>query len=196
MQENDVQLIRKILSGDDAAFNTLVQKYRKNVHAIAWRKIGDFHIAEEITQDTFLKVHKNLATLRNPNQFAGWLYVITNRLCNNWHRKNRPIVIQSLETTNLSIIDRFSHRYYETEQREAEATERYREIVRFLLRKLPESERRTVALYYLSEMSMNEIGNFLGVPVNTIKSRIRRARKRLQAYKEELTSVPSTYLPT
>ena len=81
MEENDVQLIHRILSGDEAAFTALVRKYQKSVHALAWRKIGDFHIAEEITQDTFLQVHKKLATLQNPNQFAGWLYVITNRLC-------------------------------------------------------------------------------------------------------------------
>ena len=80
-REDDVQLIQSILSGDDAAFNVLVEKYQKSVHALVWRKIGDFHYAEEITQDTFIQVYKKLSTLRNPNQFAGWLYVITNRLC-------------------------------------------------------------------------------------------------------------------
>ena len=79
MERDDVQLIRSTLSGDDAAFNTLVKKYQKGVHALAWRKIGDFHHAEEITQDTFLQVYKKLPTLKNPNQFAGWLYVIANR---------------------------------------------------------------------------------------------------------------------
>ena len=58
MVGNDVQLIQRILSGDDEAFGTLIQKYRKGVHALAWRKIGDFHYAEEITQDVFLQVYK------------------------------------------------------------------------------------------------------------------------------------------
>ena len=71
MEKDDVQLIQRILSGDDEAFTTLVQKYQKGVHALAWRRIGDFHFAEEITQDTFLQAYKNLATLKNPNQFAG-----------------------------------------------------------------------------------------------------------------------------
>ena len=186
MKENDVQLIHKILSGDDEAFSTLVQKYRKSVHALAWRKVGDFHFAEEITQDTFLQVYKKLATLRNPNQFAGWLYVITNRLCKNWHRRNKLAAMQSLENTNYSEIDEFSYGSYESEQRETEITERRREIVRNLLKKLPESERTVVTLYYLGEMTAKEIGKFLGVSVNTIKSRLNRARKRLQAQKEEL----------
>ena len=187
MRENDVQLIHRTLSGDDAAFTTLVEKYRKSVHALAWRKIGDFHFAEEITQDAFLQVYKKLTTLRNPNQFAGWLYVITNRLCNNWHRsRNKTAVTQSLENTNRSEIDGFSYKCYEAERRETEISEHRREVVKKLLQKLPESERTVVTLYYLGEMTAKEIGKFLGVSVNTIKSRLQRARKRLQVHNEEL----------
>ena len=60
MKHNDVELVHNILAGDENAFVDLVEKYQKQVHALAWRKIGDFHIAEEITQDTFLKVYQNL----------------------------------------------------------------------------------------------------------------------------------------
>ncbi len=60
MVENSVQLIHRILAGEEEAFSTLVQKYQKRVHALAWRKIGDYHIAEDITQDTFLQVYKKL----------------------------------------------------------------------------------------------------------------------------------------
>ena len=64
MKEDDVQLIHRVLSGDDGAFSALVGKYRKSVHALAWRKVGDFHFAEEITQDAFLQVYKKLSTLQ------------------------------------------------------------------------------------------------------------------------------------
>ncbi len=196
MVENDVQLIHKILSGDEAAFTTLVQKYQKSVHALAWRKIGDFHIAEEIAQDAFIQAYKNLATLRNPNQFAGWLYVIANRLCLKWLQKKKP-PIQLLENTSVVEIEDSSYSRYVSEQREIEAAERRREIVEELLEKLPESERTVVTLYYLGEMTAKEIGNFLGVSVNTIKSRLRRARERLQA-EEHLISetLGSVQLPT
>ena len=99
MVRDDVQLIHSILSGNDEAFSILVKKYQKSVHALVWRKIGDFHYAEEITQDTFLQAYKKLSTLKNPNQFAGWLYVIANRLCLNWLRKKKP-AIQSLDDTS------------------------------------------------------------------------------------------------
>jgi DNA-directed RNA polymerase specialized sigma24 family protein len=67
MVDNNVRLIRRILSGDEEAFRILVQKYQKSVHALVWRKVGDFHIAEEITQDTFIQVYKKLVTLEDPN---------------------------------------------------------------------------------------------------------------------------------
>ena len=184
MERDDVQLIRSTLSGDDAAFNALVKKYQKGVHALAWRKIGDFHHAEEITQDTFLQVYKKLPTLKNPSQFAGWLYVIANRRCLNWLRKKKP-TIQSLEGTSAAETERFSYNHYVSEQRETEASEHRYEIVKKLLARLPESERTVMTLYYLSEMPAKEIGKFLGVSVKTVHSRLHRARKRLED-KEEL----------
>ncbi len=176
---DDVQLIRRVLSGDDAAFSTLVEKYEKGVHALAWRKVGDFHDAEDITQDAFLQAYKKLATLKNPHQFVGWLYVITNNLCTDWLRKKRP-AMRSLEEMSMKEIDDVTYVRYVAEHREAEATERRHEIVKKLLEKLPESERTVVTLYYLGEMTMKEISKFLGVSVKTISSRLHRARKRLK----------------
>ncbi len=184
MVENDVQLIYRTLSGDEAAFTALVRKYQKGVHALAWRKVGDFHIAEEITQDTFLQVHKKLTTLQNPNQFAGWLYVITNRMCIRWFKNKKPTML-SLEKISRTEVDKSSYKHYVSEQRETEAAEHRYEMVKELLKKLPESERTVVTLHYLGEMTAKEIGNFLGVSSNTIKSRLQRARKRLRAQNEE-----------
>ena len=184
-RKEDVQLIHDILSGNDDAFSTLVQKYQKSVHALAWRKIRDFHYAEEITQDTFLQAYKKLSTLKNPHQFAGWLYVIANRLCMNWLQRHKS-AMQSLEGTSVREINQLTYERYVSEAREAEATERRYEIVEELLDRLPESERTVMTLYYLGEMTAKEIGNFLGVSVNTIKSRLRRARERLQKDQELL----------
>ena len=184
-RENDVQLIRRILSGNDEAFSVLVRKHQKSIHALAWRKVGDFHIAEEITQDTFLQVYKNLAQLKNPNQFGGWIYVIANRLCLKWLQKNK-LSMQSLDDTPAEEIEEVSYTHYASDQRQAEVTEDRHELVKKLLAQLPESERTVVTLYYLGEMTAKEIGKFLGVSVNTIKSRLRRGRKRLQEQQEEV----------
>ena len=183
MVENDVQLIRRILSDDDEAFSILVQKYQKSVHALAWRKVNDFHYAEEITQETFLQAYKKLSTLKNPDQFAGWLYVIANRLCINWLNRHKP-AMQSLEDTSIDEIEESAYTHYVSEQREAEGAKYRHEIAQRLLSKLPESERTVITLYYLGEMTAKEISKFLGVSVNTITSRLRRARARLQQDQE------------
>ena len=184
-REDDVQLIRKILSGDDAAFGILVEKYQKSVHALAWRKVQDFHYAEEIMQDTFLRAYKKLPTLKNPDQFAGWLHVIANRLCIDWVRSQKS-VMQSIEDTPVEEIEESSYTHHISEQRMTKRTERYHELVKKLLERLPENERAVVTLFYLDEMSTKEIGKFMGVSVNTITSRLQRARKRLQTDQEPL----------
>ncbi len=181
--ENDAQLIRRILSGDDAAFDTLVQRHQRGVHALAWRKVSDFHYAEEITQDTFLQAYKKLSTLKNPNQFAGWLYVIANRLCINWLQRHKP-AMQSLEDTPVAEIEKSSYIHHASEQREVEGSEHRYAIAERLLSKLPESERTVMTLHYLGEMTAKEISKFLGVSVNTITNRLWRARKRLREDQE------------
>ena len=182
MKITDIELINRILNGDDTAFTELVEKYRKPVHALVWRKIGDFHIAEEITQDTFLKAYQGLATLKKPQSFASWLYVIATNNSNTWLRKKR-MWTQSLENTCHSQFGKATYSQYVIEENERTSVEAQREVVKKLLAKLPESERTIITLHYFSEMSSAEIGAFLGVSANTIRSRLRRAQQRLQ--KEE-----------
>ena len=183
--ESDAQLIYRVLAGDDEAFTALVRKHQQSVHALAWRRISDFHFAEEITQDAFLQAYKKLSTLKNPNQFSGWLYVITNRLCNKWLLKNKSAV-KSLEDVSIVEIENTFYERYVSEQKEEEAHTHRHKLVRKLLDKLPESERTVMTLYYLGEMSTKEISKFLGVSVHTITSRLQRARKRLQQEEELL----------
>ena len=179
MKENDVALIQRTLDGDESAFTTLVKKYQKWVHTLVWRKIGDFHTAEEITQDIFLKVYKKLSTLKPPDHFPGWLYVITTRHCISWLRKKR-VSTTSLDAMPTVELEELCYLRYEAAHSEEASIEHQRELVKRLLQKLPESERTVVTLYYLAEMTSEEVSAFLGVSPNTIRSRLRRARKRLK----------------
>ncbi len=180
MEREDIELIQRTLSGDESAFSDLVKKYQKSVHALVWGKIKDFHIAEEITQDTFLHVYEKLPTLREPARFAGWLYVIASRRCIAWQRKQKRVV-QSMETVSDEVLEKTAYANYVSEQREEAAAERRRQVVESLLEKLPESERTVMILHYLGETSCERISKFLGVSVNTVKSRLSRARERLRA---------------
>ena len=182
MQQSDAQLIQQVLQGNQEAFSPLVKKYQKGAHALAWRKVGDFHIAQEITQDAFLTAYQKLRTLKNHNAFSGWLYVIVARECLDWLRKNR-IPTESLDTADSNEVDKVSYSQYVAEKQEEEADETRREVVKELLKKLPESERTVMTLHYLGEMTIKAISEFLGVSQNTVKSRLSRARNRLK--KEE-----------
>jgi RNA polymerase sigma factor (sigma-70 family) len=196
MEWHDAQLIHQILQGDSDAFSPLVKKYQKGVHALAWRKIGDFHIAQEITQDAFLKAYQKLGTLKNHNAFAGWLYVIVAHLCLDWLRENR-LPVESLDTADANEVDQVSYSRYLAEKQATDANETRREIVKELLQKLPESERTVMTLHYLGEMTIKAISEFLGVSPNTVKSRLSRARNRLK--KEETMirqNLASFQLPT
>ncbi|MDE0316213.1 MAG: sigma-70 family RNA polymerase sigma factor [Candidatus Poribacteria bacterium] len=196
MQNNDSELIQRTLDGDQTAFTALVEKYQKGIHALAWRKIGDFHIAQEITQDAFLRAYQRLRTLKDHSLFPGWVYVIASHLCTEWHRKKK-LPVQSLETTDVAEIDQVSHSQYIAEKRDTETAEARREVVQKLLQKLPESERTVMALHYLGEMTCETISKMLGVSPNTIKSRLNRARNRLR--KEEAIiseNLSSFQLPT
>ena len=180
MKNDDAQLIQHVLAGDDTAFSVLVRKYQKPVHALAWRKVGDFHVAEEITQDTFLKAYQKLAMLKEPQRFLSWLYVIATNHCKAWLRKKR-LRTESLENTER--LEKVSYSGYVISENEQTAIEAQREVVKELLAKLQESERTIVTLRYFGEMSSAEIGEFLGVSANTVRSRLRRAQERLK--KEE-----------
>ena len=179
MKNEDVDLIQRILSGDEGAFTVLVDRHREWIHSLAWREIGDFHAAQEITQDTFIQAFKSLPTLRDPNRFLGWLYVIAKRQCIEWLRR-KPATMQSLDAmSKIELEQIFYTRYLEKERTQASAGE-LRDVVERLLRKLPETERSVMVLHYFSGLTCEEVSERLDVSLNTVKSRLYRARKRLE----------------
>ena len=179
MKTDDVVLIQFTLAGDEAAFATLVNKYQKQVHAYTYRKVGDYHIAEDITQETFLEVYQNLGKLRDPTKFSKWLFAIANYLCIAWFRKNQSMSELLHESYTLKTETDSYSRYVALEN-ERDAAEAQRELVQTLLSKLKESDQQIITLHYFEEMTSAEISSYLGVPQNTIKSRLRRAKQRLK----------------
>ena len=144
-----------------------------------WRKIGDFHTAEEITQDVFLKAYQRLAKLKKPQSFVSWLYVIAANDCSTWLRKKR-LSTQPLEDTSGVQLEKATYSGYIIAENERTSAEAQRDAVQKLLAKLQESDRTIITLLYFAEMTCKEISEFLGVSANTIKSRLSRARQHLK----------------
>ena len=181
MRNDDFTLIQRILAGDESAFACLIRKYQRQVHALAFRKVGDFQTAEDITQETFLRVYQKLATLNNPAKFSAWLYAIVNHLCIAWHRKNQ-LQTQSLQEIHISEIETDAYSQYVAVEHAKTTAEMQRDLVRKLLTKLKKSDQEVITLHYFEEMTSSEIGAHLGVSENTIKSRLHRARQQLKKY--------------
>ena len=181
MKTDDVVLIQFTLAGDEAAFASLVSKYQKQVHAYTLRKTADFHIAEDITQETFLEAYQNLENLRDPLKFSAWLFGIANHLCIAWFRKNRSRS-ELLREHHIIKTDTDTYSRYVALENERDTIEAQRELAQKLLSKLKESDRQLMTLHYFEEMTSAEISRYLGVSQNTIKSRLRRAKQRLKQH--------------
>jgi len=182
MPYSDTELIRRTLNGDETAFGFLVEKYQRAVHALAYRKVGDFHIAEEITQDAFLKAYQKLGTLKQPKSFSGWLYVIATRCCIAFKRKKR-LSFQSIDSVSKNKINSLAWVKY--------VDARVRKEVRDALEILPESDRTVLTLYYLGGLTCQEIARFMGTSPVAIKNRLHRARLSLK--KEMVKMIQETF---
>ena len=171
MAKSDTELIQRTLQGDDNAFAFLVDKYKGAVHALAYRKCGDFHTAEEIAQDAFLKAYQKLGMLKEPQRFPGWLYVITARCYLSWQRRQRlrPQALNEVPPAQMHSLA--WSKYNQQQQREA---------VHDALESLPESERTVLTLHYLGGQTCEELSHFIGTSHDAAKKRLYRARCHLK----------------
>ena len=88
MTESDTVLVARARQGDEAAFERLVRRHQRYVFNVAYRVLGDYAEAEDITQEVFTKAYKKLAQLKWPHRFQSWLYAITSNECKLWLRRH------------------------------------------------------------------------------------------------------------
>ncbi len=182
MYTEDGYIIGKCLNGEPAAFGLLVDKYKSSVYALAYTKLRNFHDAEDVTQEVFIKAYQKLSTLKRRDNFLAWLFSITVNSCKNFltSRARRPDG-DYIEDQDATVWDAPSIDTYRSES----AAESIREAID----QLPEIYRQTLTLYYLGGLSSKEIARFLGTSVNTVNQRLMRARTKL---KEELIAMIDT----
>ena len=183
MRTEDGHIVRKCLTGEPSAFALLVDKYRSDVHALAFSRLGDFHDAEDIAQEVFLKAYSKLHTLRRWDNFYAWIYSITSNLCKNHVRaRGRRRDKDLIEDQSSDLMEHLSIDYYRRSM--------LSESVNETLDILPETYREVLILYYLGGMKTREIARFLGASNEAIKKRLSRARERFKA--EDLNSTIET----
>lgn len=177
--KDDVEIIAAFKSGDETAFQKLVSKYSNLVGSIAYNIIGDVHIASDITQDTFLKVYRNLYALEDPRKFKGWLCSIVRTTCIDFLRKEKfkPASLEKIAEDGLEPETKIVGGLVEGPHTELEEL---RERVLSGINSLPRIYQQILLLRHLRKMSYREMSSFLGVPVATIESRLYRARLMLK----------------
>lgn len=181
----DTVLVAEVLNGQREAFCALVRRYQDYAYGLAIGKLSDFDLARDVVQEAFLHAYRDLAKLRDPERFAGWLHGIVRNVA---YRTVRDLRRFGEIAEDLC---RGAQPYARTlaPDESAEAGER-RDLVRQALDELGEPNREAVSLYYVDGFSYGDIAAFLDVPRSTVKGRVQRGRAQLR---EELVMVEETF---
>ena len=181
----DEQLIGRFQSGDEGAYIELVNRYKDRLINFVYQFLGDIEQAEDVVQDTMLKLYEKKHYYREIAKFSTWIYTIARNLANTELRKRKR-----RKTTNLSQMTREEREYdipaVQPNLDQNLQNEFIRERIQEAIKKLPEHSKSVIILRDIQELSYDDISNIVGVPLGTVKSRINRARLQLQAELQDL----------
>lgn len=191
-KEQEVELARRVLAGDPEAFNRFVEHFRSKVFHYSWLMCGDREDAEEVAQDTLLKVFESFAQLREPEMVRTWIFRIAKNACLMKRRKSvfAPAHELSLdEFMPASTVDG-EHRHIEiadwSELPDAELlrSELRSELERAIAQ-LPEIYRAVVLLRDVEELSTEDTAQVLDLSIDVVKMRLHRGRLALRKTLDE-----------
>jgi RNA polymerase sigma factor (sigma-70 family) len=165
-------LVRAAQAGDLAAFSGIVRKFQDMGYGCAYAILGDFHLAEDVTQEAFIEAYRNLPMLRSAAAFPAWFRRVVHYRCRRVTRARRLPTVP-LEKGSMVRSNRPGPAQSAQEREMAEK-------VIEAIKSLPQPQRETVTLFYINGYSQKEIAEFLEVPVNTVKSRLHASRERLK----------------
>ncbi len=180
--QTESELILAARKGDAGAFNQLVLGYQDRIYNLAARILGDSDTAEDITQTTFLTAYINFPRFRN-GCFRSWLYRIATNACYDVYRQRKRYPVMSIGNKNLAEerLSPLSDFSCSSSLPEAEVERRELEqLILHALEKLDPDQRTIIILVDQQEFDYQETAQILGIPIGTVKSRLARARMRLQ----------------
>lgn len=181
LEETDNELIEGCQHGDPEAFRALFEKHKDAVYSIALRYSGDAAVAQDIAQDTFLKLFSTLGSFRGDSNFESWLYRVVVNSCFDLKRKTRRLtplldeVLSVLQTPDLSVLDQVLR---------SEMSAHVKSVVD----SLAPDQRMVIVLRYTQGLSYEEIAGIMGCAPGTIASRLNRAHKVLERRLARLAS--------
>jgi len=183
LQNNDREIILQLKGGSLEALGTLYDHHRQMVYRTALMITGDIHAADDLLQDVFLRLFRFAGNFDAERPLEPWLYRMTTNLAYDWVKRRRSLV-SSLEDLADWLISSGKNTPYEAVEQQDEWAQ-----VQLAVSSLPLNQRVVVVLYYLNDLSIQDISEILEVPVGTVKSRLhygRLALKRKLGFTQEL----------
>jgi RNA polymerase sigma-70 factor (ECF subfamily) len=188
MSDLDRALLRRLRDRDERAFKELIEGHRDRVYNITFRMLGNRSEAEDVAQEVFITVFKQIETFRGDSKFSTWLYRVTVNHCKNRikylarrHDRDRDELDETATGTNGQIggpMPKAPDRALEGSQME--------QLIQAAIAELDDEQRMVVVLRDVEDLSIEEICVITGLPDGTVKSRLHRARlvlrKKLQKH--------------
>jgi RNA polymerase sigma-70 factor, ECF subfamily len=180
--ELDLSLVKRVQSGDNSAFNVLVQKYQHRIGAVIGRFVHDYAESQDIAQETFIRAYRAINSFRGDAQFYTWLYRIAVNTAKNHlvSMKRRPPT-SDIEAEDAEHFEG-AHRMHDSDTPEHELLrEEIARTVSDVVAELPEELRQAITLREMEGLSYEEISETMDCPIGTVRSRIFRAREAIDA---------------
>jgi RNA polymerase sigma-70 factor (ECF subfamily) len=174
LKEN--QIIERVKRGDTEAFRTIVNIYRDAVYGLSLRLVSNRMEAEELAQDSFLKVFKSISNYRGDSKFSTWLYRITYNTCISHLRKNK---LYTQEIKDYHGESDFNSGYDNLMKEDNNNT------IKTILTRLNPDDRAIIQLFYLEENSIKEISEITGFSNANVKVKLHRSKQKLKSMMEE-----------
>lgn len=177
MIQSDNDIIEQIRTGDVRKYSLIVDRHKNQAYALAFRIVGEKREAEELVQDGFVRAFRSLDQFRGDAKFSTWLYRIVYNLCMTRVTRRR------LRPDSVDIHEEMLDNVFVDEEEGADErmeNEEYNRIVAEEIQQLPEKFKSAVTLFYLQEMSYEEMTTVLNLPLGTVKTNLFRGRNLLR----------------
>ncbi|MEK7060801.1 MAG: sigma-70 family RNA polymerase sigma factor [Patescibacteria group bacterium] len=169
VNRRDRALLIAAKNGDLSAFEDLVRLYERKLLWVVGRIIVDPHAAEEVVQDVFVSIYQAIEHIDETRPFAPYLYTVAKNASISFFRRKLYGKETPLDDVHASIVN-IEKEYIDTEERQR---------VQRALKKLPLKYQTPIRLYYFDDVSYEKIAHMLDIPVNTVRTHLKRAKKLL-----------------
>jgi len=180
MNKTDEQLIKDYLSGDESAFTEIINNYLKLIYNFSYRLIGNEKAAEDVSQEIFLKVWKNLKKFDTEKSFKTWIFSIAKNTCIDYLRKRKEIPLSVFDSDDGGNVIEDFLQDEEMKADELFALSQDKKQLEIVMNSLSIVQKQVIVLKYTNEMSLSEIAEVMDIPLDTAKSHYRRALLKMR----------------